>query len=330
MIQPVLSVAIPTYNRAHLLQDILEVLCEQILALEDPSLVQVLLSDNASSDDTPNLIEAYKKKLPNHIFDHRNPKNIGATRNILSLGAEMCRTEYCWIIGDDDLIRPGALENVLKVISDFGPDLIYVNQTYEYSKNGRKACAPIFDESSMLLSLKEDFYGLGGERLIQYCAYQAFFTSLPSLVFKTVIWREAVLELGTVSDNMFDSLYNTFPHSVILADAFIKSKVYYVSFPYLAFYVGEQGWFDEYWATLKVVRVAELLNLFKKIGASRKFRSAYAASIFNGDNLLYRKLKGDRPPFIDELKIWVYISRYATYPSFWRWLFQNFRMYFRR
>ncbi|GAB2718027.1 glycosyltransferase [Paenibacillus thermoaerophilus] len=95
--QPVLSICIPTYNRASDLRRCLDSIFAQI---GDCSLIEVCVSDNASPDGTPEVTAEFAARYPN--FRHwRNGSNIGAERNILKLLDE-ARGMYVKLQGDDD------------------------------------------------------------------------------------------------------------------------------------------------------------------------------------------------------------------------------------
>jgi abequosyltransferase len=48
--KPLLTIAIPTYNRAGYLKELLSILADQ---LKDEPRVELIISDNASPDETP-------------------------------------------------------------------------------------------------------------------------------------------------------------------------------------------------------------------------------------------------------------------------------------
>src|SRR5262249_43627784 len=74
--EPLLSICIPTYNRSHFLKECLRSLFAQTF---DHSAVEVIVSDNASTDDTPNVVRKYAERYP--IVKYvRNETNIGADR----------------------------------------------------------------------------------------------------------------------------------------------------------------------------------------------------------------------------------------------------------
>ena len=76
---PVLSVAIPTYNRAETLRRQLGSLLGQIVGCQED--VEVVVSDNASSDGTASVVAEMREHSPG-IRYVRNEANLGANRNI--------------------------------------------------------------------------------------------------------------------------------------------------------------------------------------------------------------------------------------------------------
>lgn len=101
MTAPSLAVCIPTYNRARYLREALE-----SVAAQDPSL-EVVVSDNASQDDTPAVVEAFRARLPRLRYE-RQAENQGADRNYLEV-VRLATADYCWLMGSDDAVAPGAV-----------------------------------------------------------------------------------------------------------------------------------------------------------------------------------------------------------------------------
>ena len=83
-----------------------------------PDNVNIYIWDNASTDETQNID---KEK---YIY-HRNPENIGGPPNIYQAYTK-AEGDYIWVIGDDELLPPGAVETVLEKIK-LNPGLIIVN-----------------------------------------------------------------------------------------------------------------------------------------------------------------------------------------------------------
>jgi abequosyltransferase len=103
---PKLSLCIPTYNRAGFIGDTLDSIISQ--ASDD---VEIVISDNASTDNTQELIKYYQRKFP-RIRYFRWETNMGPDQNFMKV-VELAHGEYCWLMGSDDAIAPGVLKVVL-------------------------------------------------------------------------------------------------------------------------------------------------------------------------------------------------------------------------
>jgi abequosyltransferase len=120
--KPLLTIAIPTYNRSAYLKQLLDVLAPQ---LAGESRVELLISDNSSPDDTPAVVEAFRSKGLSLVYK-RNGTNIGSDANFLQC-YNMAQGAYVWIVGDDDVIVPGGLQQVLDVLEKREYDLVFVS-----------------------------------------------------------------------------------------------------------------------------------------------------------------------------------------------------------
>lgn len=110
---PLLSVCIPTYNRAACLDRLLACL-RDIVACRGNAL-QVCVSDNHSSDDTAAVIASWLQQFPFDVVTQ--PANVGATRNIAAV-VGLARGRWMLLVGDDDLVDPAGLESVLARLRD--------------------------------------------------------------------------------------------------------------------------------------------------------------------------------------------------------------------
>ena len=106
-----LSICIPTYNRAAFLGEALDSVIRQ--ATDE---VEIVVSDNASTDHTEALVREYQARFP-RIRYHRNPENLGADRNFLKV-VELGQGEYCWLLGSDDALAEGAIAALLPLLGD--------------------------------------------------------------------------------------------------------------------------------------------------------------------------------------------------------------------
>src|SRR5262249_42879043 len=90
--------------------------------------VEVVVCDNASTDETPDVVGAYRG-TPNFRF-FRNAANVGMLGN-LGTTARASTGAFVWLLGDDDLLVDGAVENVLEGLARH-PDveMAYLNYAY--------------------------------------------------------------------------------------------------------------------------------------------------------------------------------------------------------
>jgi glycosyltransferase involved in cell wall biosynthesis len=98
--------------------------------------VELVISDNCSIDNTRQLVERFRQHCP--IRYHRQEKNIGVVRNVLSVVGTIAAGTFCWVIGDDDMLRPGALRKLIGVIEKY-PDLDYFYVNYSIDEYSRRA-----------------------------------------------------------------------------------------------------------------------------------------------------------------------------------------------
>ena len=131
--KPLLTIAIPTWNRASYLRLNLNQLAAQIDGLE--LLVEILISDNCSSDETSSIVENYiKGALP--IKYVRNATNIGSDCNIAQC-FNLASGHYVMILGDDDLLVDGALPMLLRILKESEYGVVSV-RPYGYEDDFRR------------------------------------------------------------------------------------------------------------------------------------------------------------------------------------------------
>lgn len=117
--QPRLSVCIATYARGAFIGETLQ----NILAQSPPD-VEVLVVDGASPDDTAEVVRSVQARHPGMVY-HREETNSGVDRDF-DKAVGYARGEYCWLLSDDDLLAPGAMDAVLQALTA-QPDLVVVN-----------------------------------------------------------------------------------------------------------------------------------------------------------------------------------------------------------
>lgn len=110
-----LSLCVPTYNRAACLRRLLDNLVPQILELEQRA--EICISDNASSDGTRDVVGDFQRRYPGLVRYRANPENLGFDKNVFAV-VTMAEGEFVWTFSDDDLIAPHGVRQVVRVINE--------------------------------------------------------------------------------------------------------------------------------------------------------------------------------------------------------------------
>lgn len=123
---PVLSIAIPGFNRPEKLEMALESIIDQI---EDghENRVEIVITDDRSVDRRATaLAHQFALDHPYIGFRH-NPVNLGLERNLIRC-TDGCSGDYVWVFGNDDLLGPGALDALLPELEEGAYDIFLVDK----------------------------------------------------------------------------------------------------------------------------------------------------------------------------------------------------------
>ena len=124
-----LTIGIPTYNRANYLGKLLAKIMPECERLG----VEVLVSDNASTDDTAGIAARFSS-----IRYLRNPRNLGFDGNILNL-LDTAAGRFLWLLGDDDSLDVERLPEIVQLLkSSPSTGLFFVSYRYDTSKKKGK------------------------------------------------------------------------------------------------------------------------------------------------------------------------------------------------
>ena len=190
MTNPIVSICIPTYNRAQHLANALESIYQQLK--HEPQLaqqVEISISDNASSDATRTVAEMYRLKFPNFTYA-RNDKNLGADLNYLQV-VRNASGEYVWFLGDDDTILPGAIAYVVALVSVHPYDVGGVESVAD-TKTDIQNQSPYTTDNTFITNNPNTYFHKG------YCR---------GLLSSVIIRRDKMLQQITEDDFMEYWLY---------------------------------------------------------------------------------------------------------------------------
>jgi glycosyltransferase involved in cell wall biosynthesis len=124
MNKPLLSISIPTYNRAHYLEECLNSIVCQFSDKNIYEHVEIIVSDNASKDNTTELVKEYQRKFEN-IKYLRHEITIPISEN-WNKAFFFSKGEFFNLIGDDDLYLPDSLNKILLFLSKSRADVVSV------------------------------------------------------------------------------------------------------------------------------------------------------------------------------------------------------------
>ena len=125
---PPVSIVIPTYNRPAWLRGAID----SVLAQDYPDL-EVLVMDDGSTDDTPDLLRDYARRNPPERFRFVRQDNQGQAHS-LNHGNELARGEILGYLSDDDLLAPGAVKRLVDELVA-GPDNVAAYPGYRMIDN---------------------------------------------------------------------------------------------------------------------------------------------------------------------------------------------------
>jgi hypothetical protein len=290
--RPKLSVCISTYNRAEWLAIALQNWSDQYPTPRQD--VEFLVCDNASNDHTLAVVQPYLDR-PDFVY-HKNRTNVGMLGN-LRVTAHLAQGEYMWILGDDDLLLPGAVERVLSVIKN-NQDiaLVYLNYSYTREDDTRniKDMTEFFRQATPIVTDVEDKKG----PIREICTKnENFFTAIYTLVFRRDHGLLAYSQ--DTSGRPFSSMLTCIPTTYYVLNNMMDEMGVWVGSPQLVINMNV-SWMQ--YATLWILeRFPEVYEVAETRGASPeqvdKWRLNYLPHIVNAFTQIFEDEQIDNAQF---------------------------------
>jgi len=125
--RPLLSIAIPAYDRPAELEFALYRFIRQIVGRYERD-IEIIVSDDCTPNDGLARIARIADKY-SFITFRSYDANVGLERNLMAC-AHGARGEYLWIFGDDDFLEPpDALDEIMAVLKAGEHDFVVLNRT---------------------------------------------------------------------------------------------------------------------------------------------------------------------------------------------------------
>lgn len=125
---PLISICIPTYNRAHLISDAIDSAINQSYTN-----IEIIIVDNNSNDNSWELFEKYSKQ-DKRIKVYKNESNLGPVKN-WQKGFEHCSGEYFVILWSDDILNPFFIEKTYSKFDSKTAFVVVGNSEFERNKS---------------------------------------------------------------------------------------------------------------------------------------------------------------------------------------------------
>jgi abequosyltransferase len=180
-----LSICIPTYNFGDFIGATLDSVLQQVA-----DGVEVVILDGGSTDQTPAVVCALQERFPALRY-HRREERGGIDRD-MARTVELARGEYCWLFSADDLMKPGAIPQVLEQVES-GLDIYLCGLTLCTCDMRPLKDHPILDvpsDTSFDLGQDDDRRTYFERALTT----TAFFSFLGSVIFKKARWDAIPLD----------------------------------------------------------------------------------------------------------------------------------------
>src|SRR6267154_5510945 len=126
---PLLSIGLFVYNGERFLEEVLQSILSQTFTD-----FELIISDNASTDRTGEIAEAYAKR-DDRIRYYRSEKNMGAGWNIRRV-YELASGKYFKQAAVDDLLEPDFLRRCVEILESDPDCVVAYAGTKEVDENG--------------------------------------------------------------------------------------------------------------------------------------------------------------------------------------------------
>ena len=197
-----LTISIPTYNRAQMLDRQLKWLASDISGYEGDC--EIIISDNCSTDNTEEVVETWKSALsPRISFTYySNEENIGGMANIVSC-LRKATGKFVWSLGDDDSAQNGTIGYLLsKIKKHSNLSLILLNGFGRDVRTNKIITERFFDSTTDRLSTNSvsEF-----EHCLATCMGGVLF--ITSAVYNTKLLHKAFLTWPESAKNLAAQAY---------------------------------------------------------------------------------------------------------------------------
>jgi glycosyltransferase involved in cell wall biosynthesis len=163
MNQPLLSVIIPAKDQAPFIRDAMTSLTRQF---DDPSVMEIIVVDDGSTDGTGELAAAFTGRLPGlQILRNDAALGVASARN---RGLDHATGRYITFLDPDDWYAPGHLAKITADIAELGVDFVRVDHIRHTNGHRSRHHAPQA-RRDVSLDPKAGILPHGEATMVDYC-----------------------------------------------------------------------------------------------------------------------------------------------------------------
>ena len=296
------TIAIPTFNRINSLKNLLISIISEIDKLKNVNKefrFNILISINSGADPREELFEEFKciknNKNINELKVIYRPINLLFAGHISQIYAD-CKKGYIWFIGDDDVIIPGALTYIFKVLKK-----LYK----EY--NGKSVLPPIYGKWK---NIKESFTLEYKDNLYDYLDVDGFCALKDSTFFisATIMYKEKESFIPPIHGftQLFGLLYQG-----IKANQFIR-----LNYPIIAY--NPVSRYKSNWLNLFFYHLPNTLSILRSHGLSTKnIKNIIHTSLINKTALKTTFYIANESAFEDKFYAIASIYKFRNFYKIW-------------
>lgn len=210
-----LSICIPTYNRGKFLVELFEsILCQ--IDKNNEELIEVTVSDNASTDNTEEIINIYKNKFKNFVY-FKWDRNMGADRNYLKC-VEIANGEFCWLMGSDDRIEKASIGYILDLlyknnsVSGLSINRLAYDYNFEKILKERPVARGMLNCDTLLENVDDIVYYFGD-----------YFGYISGQIVNKRLWDEVVMK----NRERIREYLNAYVHVYVILNMIKKNRLWY-------------------------------------------------------------------------------------------------------
>lgn len=220
----ILSIAIPTYKRAELLNETLYAFLPQI----EPHQIPICISYTEDSGKTERVIKEFRNSYP-LVTSITDPSATNIDKKMVSV-VSLAKSRYVWLFGDDDLPAPGAINRILEILDEKDWGMLVLNA----SSHNSDYTSTVEEKR---IRIQEDVIYAPGEHEALLRDTASYITFLGGLVFEKAMWD---------SEDPTDFLESDYSHVSVLYRSVVGRYARLVADPLLLIRLAKATWASRY------------------------------------------------------------------------------------